>query len=106
MEPGESLEDCARREVHEETGLILGRLELLGVFSGPEYYYRYPHGDEIYNVTAAYVSRDILRGDMVKQADEVLELRFFDLNELPTNILQPEQPIVDQYILHHNKELD
>ncbi|WP_312857776.1 NUDIX domain-containing protein [Bacillus haikouensis] len=32
MELGESLEDTARREVKEETGLTIGKLDLVGVF--------------------------------------------------------------------------
>lgn len=41
MEPGETPEETARRELKEETGLDAGALQLLGVFSGPRYYYRY-----------------------------------------------------------------
>ncbi|WP_346729161.1 NUDIX domain-containing protein [Lederbergia citrea] len=35
MEIEESLEDAARREVFEETGLKIDTLELVNVFSGP-----------------------------------------------------------------------
>ena len=38
MEPGESAEDTARRELLEETGLTAHTLELYGVYTGPEEY--------------------------------------------------------------------
>ena len=34
MEFGETVEDTARREVFEETGLKLGKLEFFNVYSG------------------------------------------------------------------------
>jgi len=37
MELGESVQDTARREVYEETGLLLDELELFGIYSGPQY---------------------------------------------------------------------
>ena len=37
MELGESLEDTAKREVLEKTGLVIEDLKLLEIFSGPEY---------------------------------------------------------------------
>ncbi|GAA0596481.1 hypothetical protein GCM10009001_10750 [Virgibacillus siamensis] len=44
MELGESLEETARREVKEETGLEIGRLELLDVFSGQDYFSSFQWG--------------------------------------------------------------
>jgi 8-oxo-dGTP pyrophosphatase MutT (NUDIX family) len=55
-EPGEHVEEAAKRETLEETGLQIVEMELFGVFSGPELYYRYPNGDEVYNVTVVYLS--------------------------------------------------
>ena len=56
MEMGESLEETAKREVLEETGLEVDELELLGVFSGADYYLKMNNGDELYSVTAVYYS--------------------------------------------------
>ncbi|GAA3322251.1 hypothetical protein GCM10020331_041370 [Ectobacillus funiculus] len=38
MELGESPEDTARREVFEETGMQVQQLQLLDVYSGPNYF--------------------------------------------------------------------
>lgn len=96
MEPGERAEDAGRREVFEETGLVLGELTLLGVFSGPEYYFRYPHGDEVHNVTAAYTA-PVRSGTLAVDGVELCGGRFFGVGELPEDIISPEKPIVDAY---------
>ncbi len=43
LELGESIEDGARRDVLEETGLILGRIEFVGVYSVKNMHYTYPN---------------------------------------------------------------
>lgn len=96
MEPGESLEDTARREVREETGLEVRSMRLFDVFSGPELYYRYPNGDEVYNVSAVYISRD-WAGDFQPDPGETRELRFFAPDGLPANISPPVKPILARY---------
>ncbi|MEU3660014.1 NUDIX hydrolase [Streptomyces sp. NPDC032940] len=97
MEPGESFEETGVREVREETGLDIRDLELFGVYSGADYYYRYPHGDEIYNVTAAYTAR-IAGGRPAADGAETRRLRFFPLDGLPQDILAPELPIVEAFL--------
>lgn len=79
-ELGESLEETARRELLEETGLEVGELKLLAVLSGPEYYYRYPNGDEVYNVSAMFVGR--YQGNPINlDPEETKDLQFFDLSQ-------------------------
>ena len=85
MEPGESAEDTARRELLEETGLAARTLELYATYTGPEEYAVYPNGDEVYNVEFAYCCRD-WTGTLKCQEDEVEELRFFAPDKLPVEL--------------------
>ncbi|WP_226641373.1 NUDIX hydrolase [Mesobacillus subterraneus] len=86
IELGESTEDAGRREVLEETGIEIGKLNLVGVFSGKEHHVILPNGDEFYPVTVAYVTRDIIGGVLQADGEETTETRFFSVNELPENL--------------------
>lgn len=97
MEPGESFEQTGRREVKEETGLEIGELSFLGLYSGKEYFYRYPNGDEIFNVTAAYTAKLPPDTEITLDASENGAWRFFPLNEIPDTVISPELPIIAQY---------
>ncbi|MCQ6267521.1 NUDIX hydrolase [Fictibacillus sp. WQ 8-8] len=97
LEPGETLEDAAKRELFEETGYSACSLELLHVFSGEEFYYQYPHGDEVYNVVAAYICTDY-EGSTVIDGIEVQDVRFFDLNHLPEAMGGPDPLVIDYYM--------
>lgn len=97
LEMGETLEQAAKRELLEETGLVANKLELFNVYSGEEFYYKYPHGDEVYNVVTAYICNDY-EGVLNKDESEVQELCFFHFNELPSNISQPDRPIIQEYL--------
>ena len=85
LHPGETLEQTARRELLEETGLTAGALTLVDVYSGPEFVVRYPDGFAAYVVGATYATDDI-EGDPVADGDETLELRWFDGADLPRDI--------------------
>jgi 8-oxo-dGTP pyrophosphatase MutT (NUDIX family) len=94
-EPGEVVEEAARRETFEETHLEIGEMSLFGVFSGPELYYKYPNGDEVYNVTIMYVSYD-WRGE-IQLNDEHSEWNWFAACDIPENISPPIRPVIAQF---------
>ena len=97
MEPGETTEETAKRELLEETNLKAGDMELFGVFSGPELYYRYPSGDEVYNVSIVYLTRDVY-GDLKLTDEEHIEFGFFLLADLPEKISPPIKPILKKLV--------
>lgn len=92
MELGETVEEAARREVFEETGLTVGALTLFEVFSSRELM-EFPNGDQTQVVTVSYLT-DTVRGTL-RPDSEGLELRYFDLGALPGNLFPPNVPILE-----------
>ena len=95
IEPGEVVEDAARRETLEETGLDIGETSLFGVFSGPELYYQYPNGDEVYNVSIVYVSHD-WHGEL-RLNEEHTEWKWFAACDIPEDVSPPVKPVIEQF---------
>jgi 8-oxo-dGTP pyrophosphatase MutT (NUDIX family) len=82
MEAGENIEETAKRELFEETGLIAKKLKLLNVLSGPEFFFVYPNGDQVYTVIVLYQAIEV-EGDLHINDDESKELKYFNLDFLP-----------------------
>ena len=82
LDLGETITQCAHREVFEKTGLRMDNLELLGLYSEPELDVVFPNGDEVQQFTvmfSANPSQDVTEF----QSDETPELRFFEPTDVP-----------------------
>ncbi|MFC6294399.1 NUDIX hydrolase [Lactiplantibacillus daoliensis] len=84
-EPGETVQQTAQRECREETGLTVGALELIDVFSGPQMHYVYPNGDVIDSVTTLYRGR-IVGGTLKTTTNETSAAQFFARETLPSTL--------------------
>ncbi|MBU5352766.1 NUDIX domain-containing protein [Paenibacillus barcinonensis] len=82
MELGESVEECARREVREEIGIELKQLQLYGVFSGEQLYTQLKNGDQYYNVVIGYICSQY-EGELQPDGIEVFEAKFYNPKTLP-----------------------
>ena len=87
----EDVEQAARRELLEETGLVAGKMELYGVFSGPALAFTYPNGDQASVVDCVFLC-DAYSGDLRMQPEEVSELRWFSPDALPEQITPANRP--------------
>jgi NAD+ diphosphatase len=72
VEPGETIEDCVRREVREEVGIEVEGLEYFGSQS-----WAFPHSLMI-AFTARYAG-----GDLVPDPAEIADARWFGIDALP-----------------------
>ncbi len=82
LERDEDIETCARRELLEETGLQVGDLRLIGVYSHPKYDVTYPNGDQIQQFNVCFASQ-WTNGVLQANAAESRELKFFTREEIP-----------------------
>ncbi len=103
VELDEVVEDAAKRELFEETGLIAHHLDLFGVFSGKDLHYTYPNGDEVSNVDIVYICKQY-SGDLKCQDGEVDVLKFFSVDEIPYNISKPTCKALEKWIKQKTKE--
>lgn len=99
LELGETVEDVARRELFEETGLTANSLELLGVFSGNDMRYTYPNGDKVSIVQIMYICSDF-SGELRPEAEEVTALKWFDIDAVPENISPPDKKAFRAFTEH------
>lgn len=97
MDLGESFEEVAKREVFEETGLAVGNLRLLNVYSGSKYYLKVSNGDELYSATAVYYTKDV-SGDLKIDYNESKDMKYFTVDNLPSKLNANDKGFIEEYV--------
>lgn len=86
----ETVEECAKREFEEETGLQVKTIRFLGVYSDPE---RDLDGRQ--NVGHCFVVEP--EGNERRQETEVEKIAWFDLYKLPEQIAFDHRQMIEDY---------
>ena len=83
VDPGESVQQGALREVWEETGLHVRVVRLVGVYSDPRNYMitQYPGGDIVHNVSLCFVCERV--SGTLQISHESTDIGYFPLDALP-----------------------
>jgi ADP-ribose pyrophosphatase YjhB (NUDIX family) len=91
LTPGESVAECATREIMEETGWRVKVIGLLGIYSDPEFQtYIYPDGNVVQFVATVFEALAIEQTGT--NDDESLCTQFFAQDELPKQLVRTSLP--------------
>ncbi len=80
MEPGESVDECCRREVFEETGLIIQPKRLVGVYSSRDQLVVYKDGAKAQFVVLSFEA--VIIGGALGLSNETTDAGYFTIAEL------------------------
>jgi 8-oxo-dGTP pyrophosphatase MutT (NUDIX family) len=80
MDIGETIAQCAEREVKEETGLTVEAYHLVGVYSDPDHVFAYEDGEVRQEFSLCFACR--ILGGNISKSDESLEVRFWPVQDL------------------------
>ena len=85
----EKLVDAAKRELEEETSLKATKLDFLCISDDMT--------DTAHYVTAGFIVREYTGEVKTMEPETILEWKWFDLNNLPSNLYKPSQKCIKKY---------
>lgn len=92
MEVGESIEDCARREIREELDISVGGLDLVGIFSEPSRIIRFSNRTTVQSVTVVF-STEWEEGEF-SLSTESRDAGWFSSENLDLNSIAPTHRMI------------
>jgi 8-oxo-dGTP pyrophosphatase MutT (NUDIX family) len=93
MELGESMHDCAVRELREETGLRATACTPFAMYTGPAYTYTNQYRHTYQSIMMSFQVH-AWEGELRRVTDETLDARWYPLDALP----DPASPIITEML--------
>ena len=85
----EKLVDAAKRELEEETSLKATKLDFLCISDDMT--------DTAHYVTVGFIAREYTGEVKTMEPETILEWKWFDLNNLPSNLYKPSKKCIEKY---------
>lgn len=102
---GEDAVSVVRREVFEETGINVEIVRAFGLYSSPErFVFHYPDGNEVHSYVLGVECRKT-GGIESAQSDDSLDVRWFDLSNLPDNLMPMQYEVIQDALKNGGFEL-
>lgn len=95
MELGESLEETAKREILEETGVNVEVEYLIGVYS--KYFGEFPNGDTAQTITHFFKCKPI-DGELIADGSETLDLKYFPIDKVPKLFTKQHEDALEDWL--------
>ena len=98
IDPGESITQTAIRETKEETNIDIKIDKIFGIYTDPKYgtVRRYLEDSYSQQIIDIYLLAKPFTFD-IKKSSESLDVKFFVLNDLPSNIVPYSTEVIDDF---------
>ena len=89
VDAGETPEEALKRELEEETSLKATKLDFLCISDDMT--------DTAHYVTTGFIVREYTGEVKTMEPETILEWKWFNLNDLPSNLYMPSQKCIEKY---------
>lgn len=97
VELDEKIMDAAKRELFEETGIVVHELSLFGIYSGEPQVTIYPNGDITYYVVIVFYTKLLKQPPLFKN-EESHGLAFYPKDQLPKPLKPTDIAWIDAWV--------
>lgn len=96
VELGETYLQTLERELKEEINVKPINPQLMGIYTGKNFYFEYPNGDKIFDSLCVFLVEKY-EGNLQKDDEEVTDLQWFDLENLPEQLDREDGLILEDF---------